>query len=480
MKLRLVLWIISFSLSVLCNDRMKILQDQFISSSQPQSLRAGVAKIDGSLPIGIPLAGFNHGQRRVPYWPIPDPTPYTTWMTPSTGIMDPTWVKALVLDNGVTQVAFITFDAIGCDGNLNQIVYNMAVDQGFNISYENCLFSSSHSHSGPGAIADAFLWSIAPATDLLVPELQQAFAASAASAMVQAFQSLAPAKIDIGMGSLINVTQNRRARISPYVRSGTIDPHLGVIRVDDANGDALATVWNFAIHGVCYGPENLMASGDIMGKACEMIEDLVGGVALFINGDAGDIDPTSHSCKNAPDFFGSSTMASAVDKVRSSLTPTDQVAIQAYTNVVQFGPTDLNATLGRFDNCTAGGPLDICTICSVLRCDLNAHLYSSWIEQSPRFTAFSFLVYDTKTVVVSMPGEALVELGWWVRNDTLDMGFDQTLLAGYSNSHMGYFATPDEYDVGGYESQLTFWGITTAAQVRAGAKAAAEAVIPQI
>lgn len=44
-------------------------------------------------------------------------------------------------------------------------------------------------------------------------------------------------------------------------------------------------------------------------------------------------------------------------------------------------------------------------------------------------------------------------MGWrggrWVRNDTQAMGFDRTFLAGYSNSHMGYFATPDEYDIGG-------------------------------
>lgn len=53
----------------------------------------------------------------------------------------------------------------------------------------------------------------------------------------------------------------------------------------------MATVWNFAIHGVCYGPDNLMFSGDIMGKACEEIEEQIGGVALFINADAGDIDP---------------------------------------------------------------------------------------------------------------------------------------------------------------------------------------------
>jgi hypothetical protein len=84
----------------------------------------------------------------------------------------------------------------------------------------------------------------------------------------------------------------------------------------------------------------------------------------------------------------------------------------------------------------------------VLRCDLNAHLPDNWVENQPRFTAVRFDINGVKSVVVSMPGEPLLELGWWVRNDTAAMGFDTTFLAGYSNAHMGYFATPNEYDIG--------------------------------
>jgi len=32
---------------------------------------------------------------------------------------------------------------------------------------------------------------------------------------------------------------------------------------------------------------------------------------------------------------------------------------------------------------------------------------------------------------------------------------------------MGYFASPREYDIGGYESQLTMWGYDTAVRIRA-------------
>jgi hypothetical protein len=37
-------------------------------------------------------------------------------MNPSKGIIDPTWVKALVIDDGRTPVAFVTLDMIGSSG----------------------------------------------------------------------------------------------------------------------------------------------------------------------------------------------------------------------------------------------------------------------------------------------------------------------------------------------------------------------------
>ena len=149
-----------------------------------------------------------------------------------------------------------------------------------------------------------------------------------ADAMIQAELNLAPAQMDIGSGILTGVTQNRRAP-NPWVQKGTIDPHLGVIRIDDIKGNPLATIWNYAMHGTCYGPENMKFSSEIMGMyeislnfplyffwsvkvkvgqrksnlvnksqtyitgaACEQIEEIIGGVALFINADAGDIDPS--------------------------------------------------------------------------------------------------------------------------------------------------------------------------------------------
>jgi hypothetical protein len=68
-------------------------------------------------------------------------------------------------------------------------------------------------------------------------------------------------------------------------------------------------------------------------------------------------------------------------------------------------------------------------------------------------------------------------LGWQIRNDTALLGFDVTVFAGYSNNHMGYFCTPNEYDIGGYESQLTFWGYHTSDMIRSGVSLVAKQVV---
>ena len=57
----------------------------------------------------------------------------------------------------------------------------------------------------------------------------------------------------------------------------------------------LPVVWNFAIHGTCLGSHNLQSSADVMGGVNTYLEhNLVGGVAFFINADAGDIAPSKH------------------------------------------------------------------------------------------------------------------------------------------------------------------------------------------
>jgi hypothetical protein len=205
---------------------------------------------------------------------------------------------------------------------------------------------------------------------------------------------------------------------------------------------------------------------------------------MFINADAGDIDPVeSTMCvprSQSTPMLGSKLMAQKAISIRANITTFPTLALEYNSQIVPFGPTDLNYTLSRFNNCSSGGFLDICTFCAAVRCDANLHLPSSWIENAPRFTAVKFTTGDSKNwLLATLPGEPLLELGWQVRNISKDLGFDGMILAGYSNSHMGYFATPDQYDIGGYESQLTLWGIDTTALMANALETVASKIAPQ-
>lgn len=443
-------------------------------------LLAGAAKVDATLPVGAPLAGYNHGERRVPHWPDPVFTKYTTFMTPSQGVLDPTWVKALVIDAGTERVCFVSLDLMCADSSLAILAWAFAAADGFSIPLDKITFSGSHTHSGPGAWVSQIGIQITPTMDLFVPPLQQMLAKSIAKAMVEAERALQPASIGINFGLLTNVTDNRRGSFSPYVSSTTIDPNVGVLRVDSAaTGKPIATLWNFAVHGVCYGPSNMKYSSDIMGVANTNIESTLGGIALFINGDAGDISPTGQACSGAPNFLGGITMANTVMAIRTNTTTSKTANITASSVQFDMGLTQTNWTLARNENCTQGGPFDICSICAIVGCDLNLRGGQAWVEELPRFTSFRFDINGQKTLFTTIPGEAIVELGWQIRNDSLSLGFDNTFLVGYSNNYLMYFTTPNEYLVGGYEASLTLWGIDTAEKIRTGCFLASRKIAPK-
>jgi hypothetical protein len=57
-----------------------------------------------------------------------------------------------------------------------------------------------------------------------------------------------------------------------------------------------------------------------MGASSDAAEALIGGVVLFVNADAGDIDPSDETCNGMPNFQGAPIIASGIQRVRNSIT----------------------------------------------------------------------------------------------------------------------------------------------------------------
>ena len=161
----------------------------------------------------------------------------------------------------------------------------------------------------------------------------------------------------------------------------------------------------------------MLLSGDIMGIASSQMESSGAGVALFINGPAGDLQPQDAACQGAPSFAGSKTLSDAVYALRNATQTEIDIEIEAKSVIVNFGKTDMNLTLERVSNCTSGGFLDICGICKFLDCNLNLHLGPEWLQEQPRFTAIKMTIGGTSYGMVTIPGEAIQELGFQIRSD---------------------------------------------------------------
>jgi neutral ceramidase len=443
-----------------------------------QTVLAGVSSINLGPPLGVPLGGYSAPPRRVAGWPIPRFTKYTAFMTPSEGTQDPIFAKCLALKTGDDNVIFMSLDAIGSGHDISRLSWEKANRRGLKTKWENVITGASHTHSSFGAVAKELLWSLAPATDIYQEKLAEIITDKMAECLLTAESRLAPSKVGVGHSIIRGITRNRRANISPHVNSTSVDPSLGVIKVDKLDGTPLATLWNFGVHGTCYGSSQMKATGDISGVANEIMEKNGLGIALYMNAASGDTAPSGGMCDEKPLMKGSKIFAEEVGKFRQNIPTVTTGEIKANSVVTNFGLTQMNLTFERVGNCTSGGFMNICSICKFFDCRVNLKLNSTWIENTPKFTGVRIKLDGKNYGFVTVPGEAVQDLGYQIKDDGKRMGFDQTFVIGYANNHMGYFTTEREYLVGGYESLLSFWGIKTGEMVRHAAEKALTTVKP--
>src|SRR5579883_2022289 len=440
------------------------------SPAPAPTLFAGATRVDVTPPVGVPLAGYGDGARRqMP--PNLDPNAYDHLLAPSTGERDPIYARALFVSNGTDRVVFVSVDAIAMTDEFALAVFAKAQALGSTVPWEGCLFAAVHTHSGPGCLTHLLAWEIA-AADLYHDSVFEAVTDGVARAMVEAEHAAVPARIGAGSGQLANATHNRRAGISPSFTSSSIDPELLVLRIDSAAGAPIATLWNFAIHGIALDSSSLVYSADIMGGANAELE-ANGSVAVFLNGAEGDI---------SPDFFqdqgiktGGPLIAQAVAQVRSSTTTVASVEIAATKRVVDFGQAtlDLSLLLGPGGLASLGGWT--ATI-QALGASLGASLPlpAGSVETELRFQA----VRLGKWGFVSIPGEAIHTIGLDLKAYGATLGYEHVFPCGLSNGHMGYVCTEPEYNAGGYEAILTLFGSKTADRLEAACEAQLEAVKP--
>jgi hypothetical protein len=72
---------------------------------------------------------------------------------------------------------------------------------------------------------------------------------------------------------------------------GLRDEEVGILQLADDSGNQKVTIFNYACHPVTLGYESNYVSTDYPGRAREIVEEKKGGMAVFMNGATGDLNP---------------------------------------------------------------------------------------------------------------------------------------------------------------------------------------------
>ena len=100
----------------------------------PATLRAGIAQVDISPPVGHPLAGY-----------------YARKPKNFTDVHSPCLARALTLEQNSQKVTILTADILAIDSAVARAVLDKA-----GLSADEVYFTASHTHAGPGGYVDSF------------------------------------------------------------------------------------------------------------------------------------------------------------------------------------------------------------------------------------------------------------------------------------------------------------------------------------
>ncbi len=311
---------------------------------------------DGSPSYYGPNKSCLKGHKKNPQYKGPDPDGTegngkfeAIWMGgfsnnhPLQGKHDDTWARALVLKTGDVTVAIVSVDLVGFFYDdiekVRELVRKRLKDQS---ELDYILVSSTHTHEGPDVMGQ---WGPTnkngiPNKTGVDPEYLKELIEKIAQAILQAKNSLQPAKAEVGY-IRTGVDGLVRDSRDPFI----IDDSLYALRLTDLKGKTIATLINWGNHPESLSDTNNYLSSDFPHYVREGIEKGIpagksnpqykglGGIAIFLQGAVGCLmTPLGVS---VPDLDGNKQSRSNWDKAKAL---GYQIALKAFEALKKSEP----------------------------------------------------------------------------------------------------------------------------------------------
>ena len=357
---------------------------------------AGAAKVEITPPLGTPLNGY-----------------YDRLGRGTTGVHDPVWVRCLYINDGETGVFLLNADLCIINKELRDRVLELAPET---VPQEHIILTATHTHSAQGAMNHGLL--ARSISGRYMPEILESTAQRFVEAMNAAYANRKRATIGYGSTKHEKLTENRR------VPDGSIDEQVGVIRVEDADGNAIAIVTNFTAHPTTVGDDDLLTvSADYCGSYYNEVEQLAepGCVAMFLNGAEGNqrpANPGKQSGWGRTEAIGKALAALALD-VSGDITCGEAKLHVAYATP-PLPPTIAHSLM-------------------------------------PDQTVLQTLEIDN-LLLTFFPGEPCVEIGLELRRQARSRGYSNQFTVSLANDHLLYFVPVELYGTLDYETAMNMYG----------------------
>ncbi|MFP6585048.1 MAG: neutral/alkaline non-lysosomal ceramidase N-terminal domain-containing protein [Candidatus Hydrogenedentota bacterium] len=355
------------------------------------ALQAGAAKVAIILPEDVPLAGHLYRRGRNAHI--------------ARGTIN---ARSLYLESDQIQVVLVSLDLYAITPELRaRILESLPIP----IAKSNVILTATHTHSGPGGLAKS--WFHRQLYGRYMSEVVEAVAVAVEESIIAAESSKRRATIGYEIGEQKTLTKNM------FEKKGPHDPDLGVIRVDDSDGNTIAILGTFSGRPATILRDNgLVLSADFPGVFCDELEGLSasGTVAFFLSGAAGD-----QVCTNSDDKQGwewtehvGKELAGAVKSIANRI-KCDELAI----------------SIGYVDH------------------PLPGDVSESYL---PRATPFQSLAIS-HLLITFLPGEPYATLKRKLSSEVRKAGFRTHILVGLSNDNLMGLATADSGDIKAYGSR---------------------------
>lgn len=372
------------------------------------TISAGVARVNITPEVPVVMAGY--GSRTQPF----------------EGINDSLYAVATVFDDGLTRAAIIMVEVLAFPHTVWEEI-TTRIENETAIPRDHILLVPTHTHGAPST-------RITDDSDRHLIDYNRMLADKIVAVTAEAAGSIRPALIGSGRG-VCKMSMNRRAlnaaggiRIgrNPY---GPCDHEVGVVRIDNANGEPFSLIVNWPTHATVMGPGNLMVTGDWPGAARRYIEREapLPVSAIITAGASGDIDPIY---RVRPDFRESEMEEIGIILGREVLRVAE--GIETY-------PAGSVSAMQRVITLSGKKPAQ------------------SWkpeevYEPGPDLDVRLSMLRVGNILFAGISGEVFTEIGMKVKELS---PFRHTWVITHCNGASGYLVTDNAYKEGGYEPSVT-------------------------